>query len=67
MQMEPFEKAKDTTERTFVLALALLWIIGGTIGAFIEYLRGDITGFALAIFVPGYGGIITIITLFKHP
>ena len=66
MQMEPLEKARDATERTFVLALAFLWILGGTTGAFIEYLREDITGFALSIFVPGYGGIVTIIALFKN-
>ena len=46
---------------TFIL---ILWAFGGFIGAIIQASRDDILGVVLAIFVPGYGAVVTVLALF---
>lgn len=45
--------------------ILILWSFGGLIGAIIKATQDDLLGVVLSIFVPGYGAIITVITIFE--
>jgi len=49
---------------TFLLFCLGIWAFGGLIGALIEANRHDMVGVVLAILVPGYGIVVTILALF---
>lgn len=57
---------KDTIGAILLVPFALLWAFGGLIGALIEASRSDLVGVVLAIFIPGYGAIVTVIAIFRH-
>lgn len=44
--------------------IMVLWSFGGLIGAIIEAKRDDMVGVVLAILVPGYGAVVTVLSLF---
>lgn len=56
---------KDTVGMILVAPLAILWAFGGVIGALIEASRNDLVGVVLAIFIPGYGAVVTAFAAFK--
>lgn len=44
--------------------ILILWSFGGFIGAVIKATRHDILGVVLSIFIPGYGAVVTVLSLF---
>ena len=44
--------------------ILVLWAFGGFIGAVIQATRDDMVGVVLSIFVPGYGAVVTVLSLF---
>ena len=44
--------------------ILVLWSFGGLIGAIIQANRHDMVGVVLAILVPGYGAVVTVLALF---
>lgn len=44
--------------------ILILWSFGGFIGAVIQASRDDMVGVVLSIFVPGYGAVVTVLSLF---
>lgn len=44
--------------------ILILWSFGGFIGAIIQASRDDMVGVVLSIFVPGYGAVVTVLSLF---
>ena len=46
------------------LFVLILWSFGGFIGAVIQASRDDMVGVVLSIFVPGYGAVVTVLSLF---
>lgn len=44
--------------------ILVLWSFGGFIGAIIQASRDDMVGVVLSIFVPGYGAVVTVLSLF---
>jgi hypothetical protein len=55
---------KGSVIGTFILFCLGIWAFGGLIGALIEAHRNDMTGVVLAILVPGYGIVVTILAIF---
>jgi hypothetical protein len=44
--------------------ILILWSFGGFIGAIIQASRDDMMGVVLSIFIPGYGAVVTVLSLF---
>ena len=62
--MSVFGWVKGGILGTFILFCLGIWAFGGLIGALIEAHRNDMTGVVLAILVPGYGIVVTILAIF---
>ena len=55
----------DTLGMILFVPLLILWTFGGMIGAIIEALRNDLLGVVLAIFIPGYGAVVTVLAAWR--
>lgn len=55
------EALKEALGATAFAVIGILWTFGGLFGAVIEALRNDLLGVVLAIFIPGYGAVVTVL------
>jgi hypothetical protein len=62
--MDVFSWIKGGILGTFILFCLGIWAFGGVIGVIIEAVRHDTTGVVLSILVPGFGIVVTILSLF---
>ena len=64
-EMNAIKKIKLALGGTLVAFIGILWAFGGFIGAIIAATRDDLLSVVLAIFIPGYGAIYTVIAIFR--